>query len=458
MKSIHIATVILAAGKGTRMRSALPKVLHRLAGKPLLVWVIDAAQALQPKKQLVVFGHGGEQVTAAIQQDNLNWVEQTPQLGTGDAVKRALPHTGECSHILVLYGDVPLISSTTLQDLCAGADEDSIRLLTTALDEPTGYGRIVRDARGHVVAIVEEKDASAEQRAIREVNTGIMLLPIKHAQRWLNTLTPANAQGEYYLTDVIGMAAAEGIAIAAHSCSAAEVAGINDKMQLAVMERMVQQRAAQRLMQQGVTLADPARIDIRGQLHCGQDVELDVNLVCEGEVVLGDGVVVGPNCVLRNCHIASGTRIEAFSHIDGASIGEQSRIGPYARIRPGTRTAEQAHIGNFVEIKNSQIDSGSKINHLSYVGDSTVGKRVNIGAGTITCNYDGANKHRTVIGDDAFIGSDSQLVAPVEVGAGATIGAGSTITRNTPPGELTLSRAKQLTINGWKRPVKLCKT
>ncbi len=454
MKAIQIATVILAAGKGTRMRSALPKVLHPLAGKPLLTWVLEAAQALEPVKQLIVYGHGGEQVKAAIAADKVTWVEQAPQLGTGDAVRHALPHVGECSHILVLYGDVPQIGSGTLQDLCAGADDDSIRLLTTVLDNPTGYGRIIRDERGHVTAIVEEKDASGEQRAIKEVNTGIMLLPLKHAKNWIEALTPANAQGEYYLTDVIGMAAAQRLAVSAHNCAAAEVAGINDKMQLAAMEREVQQRQANALMQQGVTLADPARIDVRGSLLCGEDVAIDVNLVCEGEVILGDRVSIGANCVLRNCHIGSDTLVEAFTHIDGGHIGENSRVGPYARIRPGTHTAEEAHIGNFVEIKNSQIDRGSKINHLSYVGDSTVGKRVNIGAGTITCNYDGANKHRTIIGDDAFIGSDSQLVAPVEIGAGSTVGAGSTITKDTPAGELTLSRSKQITINGWKRPVK----
>lgn len=457
MKTIQLATIILAAGKGTRMRSNLPKVLHKLAGKPLLKWVIEAGAALQPVKQLVVYGHGGDQVIQALQEDGVEWVEQTPQLGTGDAVKRALPHLGGCTHVLVLYGDVPLISPATLQDLCAGADETSVHLLTMQLGNPAGYGRIKRDANGHVVAIVEEKDASEAERAINEVNTGIMLLPVMHAKQWLQQLSPANAQGEYYLTDVIGMASAQGIAVLAHNCASHEVQGVNDKLQLAQLERDVQLRQAQQLMRDGVSLADPARIDVRGHLQCGRDVSIDINVVCEGEVVLGDGVTVGAHTVLRNCHIGAGTIVEAFTHIDGGSIGENSRVGPYARIRPGTRTEAEAHIGNFVEIKNSHIDAGSKINHLSYVGDSTVGKRVNIGAGTITCNYDGANKHRTVIGDDAFIGSDSQLVAPVTVGAGATIGAGSTITKDTPAGELTLSRAKQLTITGWKRPVKAAK-
>jgi bifunctional UDP-N-acetylglucosamine pyrophosphorylase / glucosamine-1-phosphate N-acetyltransferase len=451
MNSLNI--VILAAGKGTRMYSAKPKVLHHLAGKSLLQHVLDCAARLEPKQVCVVYGHGGEAVPQAMQQYAANFILQEPQLGTGHAVQQAMAHLADDSRTLVLYGDVPLTQHATLHQMQQAGE--GLVLLTVNLPNPTGYGRIVRDAEGDVQRIVEEKDATPEQREIREVNTGILLAPTRELRAWLVKLQNNNAQGEYYLTDIVAMAVGQGVAVhTAQPAHAWEVEGINSKMQLAQLERTWQQVKATRLLAQGVTLADPARIDIRGSLVCGRDVEIDVGCIFEGEVRLGDNVRIGAYSVLRDTAIAEDTQIAPYSHIDSSEVGANCHIGPYARLRPGTKLADQVHIGNFVEVKNSEIAAGSKANHLSYIGDSTVGSRVNIGAGTITCNYDGANKHRTVIGDDAFIGSDTQLVAPVTVGRGATIGAGSTITRDTPEDALTLSRSKQVAVPGWQRPVK----
>ncbi|MDO8310995.1 MAG: bifunctional UDP-N-acetylglucosamine diphosphorylase/glucosamine-1-phosphate N-acetyltransferase GlmU [Sideroxyarcus sp.] len=448
--------VILAAGKGTRMYSDKTKVLHALAGKPLVQHVLDCASALQPQQICVVYGHGGEAVPQAMRQYVAKFVIQEPQLGTGHAVQQAMPHFQDNSRTLVLYGDVPLIQHSTLHQMQQAGE--GLVLLTVNLDNPTGYGRIVRTAQGDVQCIVEEKDATPEQREIDEVNTGILLAPTAQLRAWLAKLGNNNAQGEYYLTDIVAMAVQQGMAV--HTVQPAhhwEVEGINNKAQLATLERVWQQTVASRLMTQGVTLADPARLDVRGNLVCGRDVEIDVGCIFEGDVNLGERVRVGAYSIIRNSTIAQGTQIAPYSHVDDSEVGANCHIGPYARLRPGTKLADDAHIGNFVEIKNSEIGKGSKANHLSYIGDSTVGSRVNIGAGTITCNYDGANKHRTIIGDDVFIGSDTQLVAPVRVGKGATIGAGSTITRDTPENELTLSRSKQVTITGWKRPTKKVK-
>ncbi|GAB4124053.1 MAG: bifunctional UDP-N-acetylglucosamine diphosphorylase/glucosamine-1-phosphate N-acetyltransferase GlmU [Sideroxydans sp.] len=445
--------VILAAGKGTRMYSDRPKVLHALAGKPLVQHVLDCAASLQPRQICVVYGHGGEAVPQALPQYGAKFVLQEPQLGTGHAVQQALPHLQDDGRTLVLYGDVPLIQHSTLHQMQQAGD--GLVLLTINLDNPTGYGRIVRNAEGDVQSIVEQKDATPEQLEIQEVNTGIMLVQTSKLREWLSQLKNDNAQGEYYLTDIVAMAVQQGVPVyTVQPAQRWEVEGINNKTQLATLERVWQQIIAQRLMAQGVSLADPARLDVRGDLKCGRDVEIDVGCIFEGRVTLGDRVKVGAYSVIRNAVIGSGTCIAAYTHIDDSEIGTDCHLGPYARLRPGTKLADEAHVGNFVEIKNSEIGRGSKANHLSYIGDSTVGSRVNIGAGTITCNYDGANKHRTVIEDDAFIGSDTQLVAPVTVGKGATIGAGSTITKDTPAGELTLSRSKQITIAGWKRPQK----
>ncbi len=446
--------LILAAGKGTRMRSDLPKVLHRLAGKPLLGHVVDTAHALGAVQTCVVYGFGGEAVPQAMADARLTFVLQAEQHGTGHAVKQALPRLADDSVTLVLYGDVPLTRTATLQPLVAAAQTGKLGLLTVNLTHPDGYGRIVRE-NGRVVRIVEHKDAVPAERAIQEVNTGILAVTTRHLKRWISELKNDNVQGEYYLTDVIALAVRDGVAVETHQPAHEwEVLGVNSKAQLAELERIHQNEIAQGLLDAGVTLLDPARLDVRGMLACGRDVTIDVNCVFEGRVELGDGVQVGANCVLRNVTVAAGTRIDAFTLIDDAAIGEANRLGPFSRIRPGTRLARDVHVGNFVEIKNSQIDDGSKVNHLSYVGDTTMGKHVNIGAGTITCNYDGANKYRTVIEDEVFVGSDTQLVAPVTVGRGATLGAGTTLTRDAPAGELTLSRARQLTINGWKRPLK----
>ncbi|MFH2135048.1 MAG: bifunctional UDP-N-acetylglucosamine diphosphorylase/glucosamine-1-phosphate N-acetyltransferase GlmU [Pseudomonadota bacterium] len=445
--------VILAAGKGTRMYSDKPKVLHALAGKPLVQHVLDCAVSLQPQQICTVYGHGGEAVPLAMQQYGAKFVIQEPQLGTGHAVQQAMPHLFDDSRTLILYGDVPLTQHNTLHQMQKAGE--GLVILTVNLDNPTGYGRIVRNKEGDVQRIVEQKDASPEILEIQEVNTGIMLVPTAKLREWLGKLGNNNAQGEYYLTDIVAMAVDQNVAV--HTVQPThvwEVEGINNKMQLASLERVWQKETASRLLAQGVTLSDPARIDVRGDLECGRDVEIDVGCIFEGKVILGDRVKVGAYSVISNATIAQDTQIAAFSHIDSSDVGADCHIGPYARLRPGSKLHDHAHVGNFVEIKNSEIGQGSKANHLSYIGDSTVGCRVNIGAGTITCNYDGANKFRTIIEDDAFIGSDTQLIAPVTVAKGATIGAGSTITKDTPAGELTLSRSKQLTIAGWQRPVK----
>ena len=445
--------VILAAGHGKRMHSDTPKVLHALAGRPLLAHVIGTAKSLSPSAVVVVYGHGGESVRDAIGAAGLDWVKQEPQLGTGHAVQQAVPALKTNAHTLVLYGDVPLIRKETLERLAAAAGK-GVALLTVELDDPRGYGRIVR-SRGRIARIVEERDASDKERAIREVNTGIMVAPTAKLKSWLARLKNDNAQKEYYLTDVVKLAVGEDVPVSAVAAGSAwEVLGVNSRAQLAELERMHQRNVARALLERGVTLADPARIDVRGTLDCGRDVAIDVNCVFEGRVELGDRVSVGANCVLRNVKVAAGTRIEPFCHLDEAEIGSNCRLGPYARIRPGTVLAEEVHVGNFVEVKASRVGAGSKANHLAYVGDSEIGRNVNVGAGTITCNYDGANKHRTIIEDDVFIGSDTQLVAPVRVGRGATLGAGTTLTKDAPAGELTISRVRQSTIPGWKRPTK----
>ena len=446
--------VVLAAGKGTRMRSDLPKVLHPLAGRPLVAHVLEAASALSPSVTCVVYGHGGDAVPTALGGRGLLFALQEPQRGTGHALMQALPHIDPGSPTLVLYGDVPLVRPQSLAPLVEAARGGALAILTATLQDPHGYGRIVREG-GAVRRIVEQKDASAAELAIGEINTGIMAIPAGRLAGWLGRLGDDNAQKEYYLTDIVALAVADGVAVEGLDLAGPqEVAGVNSPRQLAELERAFQLQEAGRLMDAGVRLADPARIDVRGRLQVGRDVSIDVGCVFEGEVTLGDGVSVGPNCVIRSSRVGPGARIEAMSWMDQATVGAASVVGPYARLRPGTELAAGAHVGNFVELKNSQVGEGSKINHLSYVGDATVGARVNIGAGTITCNYDGANKYRTVIGDDAFIGSDTQLVAPVKVGAGATIGAGSTITRDAPPEQLTLSRNKQYSLSGWKRPQK----
>ncbi len=445
--------VILAAGQGKRMHSDLPKVLHRLAGRTLLQHVLASARALGSKRIVIVYGHGGEQVRESIGDDDLVWVQQTPQLGTGHALGQALPALDASAKTLVLYGDVPLTRRATLEKLMEAAG-DGVGLLTVELANPTGYGRIIR--RGvEVVRIVEEKDATTTERAIREVNTGLMVLPTSRLAGWLGRLRDDNAQQEYYLTDAIALAVADGVPVhAVQPADVWETLGVNSKAELAALERVVQHETAARLLDEGVTLADPQRLDVRGELACGRDVAIDVNCIFEGRVELGDNVRIGAHCVLRDVRVAADTRVEPFCHIVDAEIGRNCRIGPYARIRPAARLAEDVHIGNFVEVKASDIGAGSKANHLAYIGDSSVGRNVNVGAGTITCNYDGANKHRTVIEDDVFIGSDTQLVAPVRVGRGATLGAGTTLVKDAPEGELTVSRAKQVTVRGWKRPVK----
>jgi bifunctional UDP-N-acetylglucosamine pyrophosphorylase/glucosamine-1-phosphate N-acetyltransferase len=447
--------VVLAAGKGTRMCSNKPKVLHTLAGKFMLKHVLDTARLLDDSKLCVVVGHEAEQVKTSLKDDGVVFVEQVPQLGTGHAVQLAASFLDERVPTLILYGDVPLIQAHTLKRLLAKADNRHLALLTVCLSDPTGYGRIVRDAQGNVSKIVEQKDARAEELAISEINTGILIAPTVPLKKWLSQLSNHNAQGEYYLTDVIALAVADGFGIATeHPDTEWETLGVNSKAQLAQLETIYRAQTAQKLLDAGVGLADPARIDVRGDLTCGMDVFIDVNCVFEGTVHLEDDVKIGSNCVVRNTWIGAGTEVAPFSHLDGATIGQKAKIGPYARLRPEAILADDTHIGNFVEIKKSTIGEKSKVNHLAYIGDATVGKNVNIGAGVITCNYDGVNKFQTIIEDGAFIGSDSQLVAPVTIGAGATIGAGSTITKYAPADELTLARGKQLTIKGWKRPEK----
>jgi bifunctional UDP-N-acetylglucosamine pyrophosphorylase/glucosamine-1-phosphate N-acetyltransferase len=449
--------VILAAGQGKRMHSHLPKVLHPIAGKALAAHVLDTARDLGQSRICLVVGHGGKVVRSALAAPDVACAVQEPQLGTGHAVMQALPLLDGEGMTLVLYGDVPLIQAATLQRLVQAAG-DGLAVLTVDLENPKGYGRIIRDSAGRVQRIVEEKDATPAERLVRETNTGIMALPTARLQDWLSRLSNDNAQGEYYLTDVVALAVADGVPVhTAQPEGEWEVAGVNSKVQLAELERVYQLRLAHGLLEQGVRLADPARLDVRGQLRCGRDVAIDVGCVFEGEVVLEEAVDIGPYCVLKNVAIKAGARIAAFSHLEGAVVGPDAIVGPYARLRPGTELGAEAHVGNFVELKNSILGPGSKANHLAYVGDATVGQRVNIGAGTITCNYDGANKHRTIIEDDAFIGSDSQLVAPVTVGRGATLGAGTTLTKDAPADSLTVSRARQVSLAGWKRPEKVKK-
>jgi bifunctional UDP-N-acetylglucosamine pyrophosphorylase/glucosamine-1-phosphate N-acetyltransferase len=446
--------VILAAGMGKRMHSDLPKVLHPLAGKPLVAHVLATARQLAPSALCVIYGHGGDQVPTALAAPDICFAKQEPQLGTGHAVQQALPCLNEQVPTLILAGDVPLTKVNSLRALVAAAGQDKLGILTVNLTDPTGYGRIVR-VDGKISHIVEHKDATPEQHAIREVNTGIMIMPTTKLTEWLSTLSNNNAQGEYYLTDVIAKAVAEGVEIVSAQPDAEwETMGVNSKVQLAGLERLFQRNNATLLLEQGVTLLDPERIDVRGTLQCGRDVSIDVNCIFEGVVTLEDGVIIGSHCVIKDSHIAKGSAIKAFSHIDGSRVGNGAQIGPYARLRPGTVLAEQVHIGNFVEVKNSLISAYSKANHLTYIGDATIGQRVNVGAGTITCNYDGVNKHRTIIEDDVFIGSSSQLIAPVTVGQGATLGAGTTLSKDAPAGQLTVSRARQLSIAGWVRPVK----
>jgi bifunctional UDP-N-acetylglucosamine pyrophosphorylase/glucosamine-1-phosphate N-acetyltransferase len=456
---MKLGVVVLAAGKGKRMRSRRTKVLHLLAGKPILAHVLETAHAIDATHICVVYGHGGDLVPETMASYDCTWAEQAEQLGTGHAVMQASGSMQDMERILILYGDVPLTRPATLQRLVHEARESDLGILTAMLDDPTGYGRIVRDGRGRVVRIVEQQDASEAEREIREFNTGILVADRAKLDDWLSRIGSHNAQGEYYLTDVIALAAAEGVQIAtSHPQSLEEVSGINDRVQLAALERYVQRRQAEELMRAGVTLADPARLDVRGRLDAGTDVSIDVNVIVEGDVRLAEGVSIGPNCFLRNCRIGRGAQVFANCVIEDAEVGAGARIGPFSRLRPEAVLADGVHVGNFVEIKKSHVGQGSKINHLTYVGDASIGSGVNVGAGTITCNYDGANKHPTIIGDDAFIGSNASLVAPVKIGEGATIGAGSVVSRRVPGGKLTLTRAKQVSLDGWQRPRKKPKT
>ena len=454
--------VIMAAGKGTRMKSRLPKVLHRLAGRPLLDHVLASAAALGEHRTWVITGHGAEVVESAIAGSGAQPVRQQPQLGTGHAIQQVVPHLADTGTTLILNGDVPLIAPATARALVDACGGQRLALLTISLDDPSGYGRILRtgdDPRDHsggrVLGIVEHKDATPAQRAIQEVYTGMMAAPTALLKRWVMALRNDNAQGEFYLTDIVAMASAERVAVVAHHASdETEVLGVNSPLQLADLERRFQKRQAEALMEAGVRLADPARFDLRGTLTHGQDVEIDVGCVFEGQVTLGDDVRIGAHCVIRDAAIAAGAVIHPFTHIEGARVGAGALVGPYARLRPGAELAEEVHIGNFVEVKNSTLARGAKANHLAYLGDATEGERVNYGAGSITANYDGANKHRTVIGDDVHIGSNCVLIAPVTIGAGGTVGGGSTVSKDTPAGQLTVARAKQVSLSGWTRPVK----
>jgi len=452
---MELRVCVLAAGQGKRMNSDLPKVMHPLAGKPMIDHVLDTARQVTAAPVVVVYGHGGEVLQEHLSSRALVWVEQSQQLGTGHAVAQALPALPPECLILILYGDVPLLSVDTFNRLVAAATDSGFALLTVNLPDPTGYGRITRDASGEVSAIVEHRDADGSVLAIHEVNTGIMALRGAYLHRWLPKLETHNAQGEYYLTDCVAMAVAEGIRVASIMATGeSEVLGVNTRNQLAFLERVYQRGAADVLMAQGVTVLDPARLDIRGNLRCGRDVVIDVNALFEGDVELADGVYIGPNCVIRDSTLGAGTRVLANSVIEDARIGENGRIGPFSRVRPETDLGREVHVGNFVEVKKSKIADGSKINHLAYIGDADIGRNVNVGAGTITCNYDGAHKHKTIIEDEAFIGSDTQLVAPVKIGRGATVGAGTTVTEDVEPGRLVISRVRQKTIAGYQRPRK----
>jgi len=455
---MSLEIVILAAGQGTRMRSALPKVLHPIAGDSMLGHVIHSARQLDPQRIHVVIGHGADVVRERLAADDLNFVLQDKQLGTGHATAQAVPFI-TADTVLILYGDVPLIEVETLQRLLKHVVPGQMGLLTVELDDPTGYGRIVRDASGKVAAIVEHKDASEAQRAITEGNTGILAVPSSHLADWMSRLSNNNAQGEYYLTDVIEMAVGDGLVVATEQPhDPMEVQGANDRKQLSELERHYQLRAGRRLMAQGVTLRDPARFDVRGEVTVGRDVLIDINVILEGKVVIEDDVVIGPNCVIKDSTLRKGVVIKANSHIEGAVLGEGSDAGPFARLRPGTVLEARAHVGNFVELKNARMGEGAKAGHLTYLGDAEIGARTNIGAGTITCNYDGANKWKTVLGEDVFIGSNNSLVAPVDISAGATTAAGSTITQNVDNAQLAVGRARQKNIDGWKRPEKIKKS
>lgn len=448
--------IVLAAGKGTRMRSELPKVLHPVGGKALVQHVVDTARQVGGEKIMIIVGHGAEAVEQKMAAADVSFILQAEQLGTGHAVQQALPQLREDATVLILYGDVPLTRVDTLQKLVAGVNDQQMGLLTVNLPDPTGYGRILRDKNNRVTAIVEHKDASEAERAVKEVNTGIMAVSAKHLRSWLPQLTNNNAQGEYYLTDLIALAVANGVAIEVQQPDAAEeVEGINNRQQQAALERYYQRKLAEQLLVEGVTLIDPARFDCRGTLKVGRDVVIDVNCIFEGDVILEDGVVVEANSIIINSRVGKNTHIKAFSHLEGADIAGDCDIGPYARLRPGTQLADGVKIGNFVETKKAVIHNGSKVNHLSYIGDAVIGKKVNVGAGTITCNYDGVNKFKTEIGDNAFIGSNSALVAPIKIGNKATIGAGSVITRDVADEELAVGRGKQRNIEGWERPTKL---
>ena len=450
-----LSIVILAAGQGKRIHSDLPKVLQPLGGSTLLEHAVQTAATLKPAAMYVVYGHGGERVPKALKHLPIEWVLQAEQLGTGHAVMQALPRISDDHAVLVLYGDVPLLQQKTLLALAECAQRGELAILAAYLSDPTGYGRILRDAAGEVQGVVEEQDATPEQRRLNEVSTGPLAARASNLHGWLKQVRNHNAQREYYLPDVISLAVKDGTLVTAIPAeSEEEVTGVNDRRQLAAAEHALRRRLAEALMQRGVTLRDPERIDVRGELECGRDVLIDINCIFEGRVKLGHRVRIGPNVLIRDCELRDDTEVYANSVLEGACIGARVRIGPFARLRPGVQLADEVHIGNFVEVKNSRLGTGTKANHLTYLGDAEIGRAVNIGAGTITCNYDGVNKHRTVIGDDAFIGSNTSLVAPVSVGAGATIGAGSVISKDAPAGELTLERGQQKTVGGWKRPKK----
>lgn len=450
-----LSVVVLAAGKGTRMRSALPKVLHPVAHKAMVQHVIDSARQLDSSAIHVIYGHGAETLLERLDGQQLNFVEQAEQLGTGHAVQQVIPHLSDDEHVLILYGDVPLTRVDTLQALVAAGQNTELALLTVTLPDPTGYGRILRDAEGNITGIVEQKDATPEQLQVNEANTGMMLAQGKALKRWLAALSNDNAQGEYYLTDIVAMAAQEGVQIAStQPQDIHEVEGANNRVQLAALERAYQQRQAEQLMLDGATLLDPARVDVRGTVNIANDVVVDVNVIFEGHVELGEGVIIESNCILRHCSIAAGTRIKSHSIVEDAQVGEHCEVGPYARLRPGSVLEQGAKVGNFVEMKKSKLGKGSKANHLTYLGDAIIGEQVNIGAGTITCNYDGVNKSTTQIDDGAFIGSNSSLVAPVRIGKQATVGAGSTITKDVEDAELGIARGKQRNMTGWQRPQK----